>query len=70
MVRQRIGYFENRRDPVTICSSCRMCKLIYAFHHHQVGNARRGRIKVIPLGKEEDIPVTCLNCEDPPCLNI
>jgi len=35
-----------------------------------VGNPRRARIKVVSLGKGEDIPVTCLNCEDPPCLNI
>jgi carbon-monoxide dehydrogenase iron sulfur subunit len=47
-----------------------MCELICAFHHHGVGNPRRARIQVIPLGKGEDIPVTCLNCEDPPCLKI
>jgi anaerobic carbon-monoxide dehydrogenase iron sulfur subunit len=68
--RQRIGYFENRQDPENICSRCRTCELTCAFHHHQVGNPRRGRIKVIPLGKGVDIPVTCLNCEDPPCMNI
>lgn len=70
MARQRIGYFENRQDPENICSRCRMCELMCAFHHHQVGNPRRGRIKVIALGQGEDIPVTCLNCEDPPCMNI
>jgi len=47
-----------------------MCELICAFHHHGVGNPRRARIQVIALGKGEDIPVTCLNCEEPPCLNI
>ena len=70
MSRKRVGYFENRQDPENICSRCRMCELICAFHHHGVGNPRRGRIQVIPLGKGEDIPVTCLNCEDPPCLKI
>jgi carbon-monoxide dehydrogenase iron sulfur subunit len=68
--RKRVGYFENRQDPENICSRCRMCELICAFHHHGVGNPRRARIQVIPLGKGEDIPVTCLNCEDPPCLKI
>ena len=70
MAKQRIGYFENRQDPESICSRCRMCELVCTFYHHQVGNPRRSRIKVIPLGQGEDIPVTCLNCEDPPCLKI
>jgi len=68
--RKRVGYFENRQDPENICSRCRMCELICAFHHHGIGNPRRARIQVIALGKGEDIPVTCLNCEEPPCLNI
>lgn len=70
MSRKRIGYFENRQDPENICSRCRMCELICAFHNHAVGNPRRARIQVISLGRGEDIPVTCLNCEEPPCLNI
>jgi carbon-monoxide dehydrogenase iron sulfur subunit len=70
VTKQRIGYFENIEDPESICSRCRMCELICAFHHHQVGNPRRSRIRVISLGRGEDIPVTCLNCEDPPCLRI
>ena len=70
MNRKRVGYFENREDPENICSRCRMCELICALQHHGVGNPRRARIQVIPLGKGEDIPVTCLNCEDPPCMNI
>lgn len=70
MSRKRVGYFENRQDPENICSRCRMCELICAFHHHGVGNPRRARIQVIALGKGEDIPVTCLNCEEPPCMNI
>ncbi len=47
-----------------------MCELMCAFHHHHVGNPRRGRIKIIVLGKGQDIPVTCFNCQDPPCMNI
>ncbi|NIO04665.1 MAG: 4Fe-4S dicluster domain-containing protein [Proteobacteria bacterium] len=70
MTRQRIGYFENRQDPEQICSRCRMCELICSFHHHQVGNPRRSAIRIVLLGKGVDIPVTCLNCEDPPCMNI
>ena len=70
MSRKRVGYFENRQDPENICSRCRMCELICTLQHHGVGNPRRARIQVIPLGKGEDIPITCLNCEEPPCMNI
>jgi carbon-monoxide dehydrogenase iron sulfur subunit len=70
MGRQRIGYFEDLQDPERICSRCHMCELICAFHHHQVGNPKRSRIRLISLDKGVDIPVTCLNCEDPPCMNI
>ena len=70
MARKRIGYFENKQDPETICSRCRMCELICAFHHHRVGNPSRARIKIIALGEGEDIPVTCLNCERAPCMEI
>jgi len=68
--RKRVGYFANRQDPENICSRCRMCELICALHHHAVGNPRRARIQVILLGQGEDIPVTCLNCEEPPCLKM
>jgi Fe-S-cluster-containing hydrogenase component 2 len=70
MTKQRIGYFEDSQDPECNCSRCRLCELICAFHHHQVGNPRRGCIKVISLGKGVDVPVTCLNCEEAPCMNI
>ena len=70
MARQRVGYFEDRGDPEAQCSRCRLCELICAFHHHRVGNPRRGKIKVIAQGKGVDIPVVCLNCGDAPCMNI
>jgi carbon-monoxide dehydrogenase iron sulfur subunit len=67
---KRIGYLENREDPENICSRCYMCELMCAFHHHGIGNPKRARIKVISLGQGEDIPVSCMNCEEPPCLKI
>ena len=57
MAKQRVGYFEDLKDPEAQCSRCRMCELICAFHHHQIGNPRRGKIKVIALGKGSDIPI-------------
>ena len=70
MARQRIGYFEDRGEPEKSCSRCRMCELMCAFRHHHVGNPKRSRIRVTSLGRGVDIPVTCLNCEDPPCMNV
>ena len=70
MTKQRIGYFEDTQDPEYMCSRCRLCELICAFQHYQVGNPRRASIKVISLGKGVDVPVTCLNCEEAPCMNI
>ena len=70
MSKPRIGYFEDRQDPEQICARCRMCELMCAFHHDQVGNPRRSRIRVVQLGRGVDIPVTCLYCEDPPCMKI
>jgi len=70
VAKERIGYFENRKDPEAQCSRCRLCELICAFHHHRVGNPRRGMIKVVSLGKGVDIPVSCLNCTDAPCMSV
>ena len=70
VAKQRVGYFEDLNDPEAQCSRCRLCELICAFHHHQVGNPRRGKIRVVSLGKGADIPVSCLNCTDAPCMNI
>ncbi len=70
MTKQRIGYFEDTQDPEYMCSRCRLCELICAFHHHQVGNPKRACIKVISLGRGVDVPVTCLNCEEAPCMSI
>ena len=70
MAKQRVGYFEDRKDPEAQCSRCRLCELICASHHHRVGNPRRGNIRVVSLGKGVDIPVSCLNCSDAPCMNV
>jgi carbon-monoxide dehydrogenase iron sulfur subunit len=70
MTKERIWYVEDSENKDQICSRCRMCELICAFHHHGVGNPYRSRIRVVALGKGVDIPVTCLNCEDAPCVTI
>ena len=70
MTKERIWYVEDSENKDQICSRCRMCELICTFTHQQVGNPYRSRIRVVSLGKGVDIPVTCLNCEDAPCVAI
>lgn len=70
MNKKRIGYFESAMDIEKACSRCRMCELICTFTHHQVANPSRSRIHVVSLEKGIDMPVTCLNCHDAPCVNI
>lgn len=67
---QRIGYFEDATDIEKVCSRCRMCELICSFSHYQVSNPSRSRIRVVTLGRGVDIPITCLNCFDAPCIDI
>ncbi len=70
MTKERIWYIEDPQNLEKICSRCHMCELMCSFHHYQVANPTRSRIRIVSLGKGVDIPVTCLNCEDAPCINI
>ena len=70
MTKERIWYVEDPQSLEKICCRCRMCELMCTFHHYQAGNPYRSRIRVVSLGKGVDIPVTCLNCEDAPCIHI
>lgn len=57
------------QGPERVCTRCRTCELMCAFHHYQVGNPGRARIKLVSLEKGVDIPVTCLNCGQPMCMD-
>lgn len=70
MKNQKIGYFEDLSDVERVCSRCRMCEMICSFTHYQVANPARSRIRIVSLGRGLDLPVTCLNCHDAPCVNI
>lgn len=54
-------------NPET-CTGCRRCEAICSFYHEKVINPRRSRIAVIKYEDVGlDIPITCRQCEDPPC---
>ena len=53
------------------CTGCRLCELICSIQHYRVFNPRRSRITVIRDDeKGVSIPITCFQCEDPPCMKI
>ncbi|RLF98060.1 MAG: hypothetical protein DRN49_06520, partial [Thaumarchaeota archaeon] len=53
------------------CTGCRLCELICSIQHYRVFNPRRSRITVIRDDeKGVFIPITCFQCEDPPCMKI
>ena len=53
------------------CNGCRVCELVCSFYHHREFNPLKSRIRII---KDErrglDVPITCVNCTNPPCMNI
>ena len=53
------------------CTGCRTCELVCAVQHDGCSNPARSRIRVV---KWEDqglnIPMSCQQCQDAPCLNV
>ena len=50
------------------CTGCRLCELACSVKHDRVSNPIRSRIRIIKWESEGlYVPVTCQQCEDPPC---
>lgn len=64
---QKVIFIEDPGNFQNMCSGCRLCELICAFRHHNSGNARLARIKVVGLKNGVKVPVVCQHCEDSPC---
>ena len=51
-----------------LCIGCRLCEWACSFWHNKVNSPTKSRITVV---RDEagtlDIPVVCLQCDDPPC---
>ena len=50
------------------CIDCGKCMLACSLHHTRSLDPARSRLKVVPRGKEQGIPVFCLHCDDAACL--
>jgi len=52
-----------------LCSGCRLCEAICSFWHYKVIQPSRSRVTVVKFeDKGLDIPVMCLQCDDPACV--
>jgi anaerobic carbon-monoxide dehydrogenase iron sulfur subunit len=65
--KKRILYTNRPWEATGICSGCRLCELYCSLQHIGAFNPKRARIKVVELATGIDVPVTCQQCEDPPC---
>ncbi|OYT62054.1 4Fe-4S ferredoxin [Methanosarcinales archaeon ex4572_44] len=52
------------------CTGCRMCELACSFEHNGEFSPARSRISVLSLGGGVDMPISCLQCEDPACMGV
>ncbi len=53
------------------CTGCRLCELVCAVKHDGISNPMRSRIRVVKWEMEGlYVPMTCQQCQDPPCLNV
>lgn len=52
-----------------LCSGCRLCEGACSFQHYRVIQPSRSRITVVKFeDRGLDVPVTCLQCDDAPCV--
>jgi Fe-S-cluster-containing hydrogenase component 2 len=65
--KKRIVYTNRPWEASGICSGCRLCELYCSLQHTRGFNPLRSRIRVVELGTGVDVPVTCQQCQDPPC---
>ena len=53
------------------CSGCRICEQICSLTTNRVGGSSKSAIRILRWQmKGADIPVVCLQCEDPVCSNV
>lgn len=49
------------------CTGCRMCEMACSLEKERECNRAYSRIRVVKLNEGMDMPVVCLQCEDPVC---
>jgi len=52
------------------CTGCRICELRCALLFEKVNNPKKARIKVVRAEPAIDEPVFCIQCDNPPCVEV
>jgi Fe-S-cluster-containing hydrogenase component 2 len=52
------------------CIGCRACEMACAFTHGKDGQPGAARCQTITVGKDEYVPVLCLQCEHAACAEV
>jgi len=52
------------------CTGCRSCELICAYHHYEVNNPKKARLRIMRHNSIYFQIIVCKNCERPSCLEI
>ena len=51
-----------------LCIGCRTCELACSLTHQEKKTPGRSRIYPLTVGKEQWVPIACLQCDDPACV--
>lgn len=52
------------------CTGCRMCEMACSLEKEGQCGREFSRIKIVKQGEGVDVPIVCLQCEDPVCLKV
>jgi Fe-S-cluster-containing hydrogenase component 2 len=50
------------------CIGCRACEMACAFTHGKDGQPAASRCQTVTVGKDEYVPMMCLQCDHPACV--
>ena len=51
-----------------LCIGCRTCELACSLTHQENNKPGKSRIYPLLVGKDQYVPVVCLQCDDPACV--
>jgi anaerobic carbon-monoxide dehydrogenase iron sulfur subunit len=52
------------------CIGCRACEMACAFTHGDKGQPGKSRCLTLPVGKDEYVPMLCLQCDHAACVQV
>jgi len=52
------------------CIGCRACEMACAFTHGTEGKPAASRCQTVTVGKDEHVPMICLQCENAACVQV